>query len=392
MAPTPALRRTALFAEHVALGAEMPSDIEPSGAYHWAGMAMPWTYSTSLAEEQRAVRERAGVCDTSQLQVVRVSGPGAGVCLERMVPRRIMDMRSGTSRFTVVLSRFGRILDEALILRMGVEEFWISHGCGGTQRQLASVLGQTDCLVEVLAGMHVLAVQGPMSLLVLAPLLDAPLAGLPVMEHRRVRLAGRPVTVSRTGFTGEIGFEIFCEAGDALALWHEILVAGRAYGVLPYSYSCVDLLRIEAGFSLYPAELGLAASVWDVGLGWLVKGKEADFVGRAAVERARGEQKHRLVGIRCPGSGPVARGAVVRLAGAAGVSPGEGTVTGVGVVTSSAWSPARRETLCIARVSREGWGVAPPLAGEARVIVAGAAPRAGWLVGLPFVERRGGFG
>ncbi len=349
------MRRSALHAEHVRLGADM-------GRYAWAGMAMPWDYGAPLADEQRAVRERAGLVDTSQLQVVSVRGPGAVACLERLVPRRIEDMAPGISRYSVVLSRFGRIYDEALILRLDRDHFWISHGCGGTQKQLAKLGGEVE--VEPLSDLHVLAVQGPSSAELLAPLVDGPL-GLPLLAHRPATLAGHPVRLSRTGFTGELGFEVFCAATDVGSLWAALL----DQGLLPYGYRCVDLLRVQAGFLLHPTDLSLAGSIWEAGFGWLIRGKQAEFIGHEAVARARGAARHRFVGVRRPGERAVARGCPVLRSG----QP-------VGVVTSAAYSPASDETLCIARVDRAESGVGSVSLGSVL----------GGLTELPFRARRTG--
>lgn len=347
-------RRTALFDEHVALGADMQ-------AYSWAGMAMPWTYRTSVAEERRAVRERVGLADVSQLQVVAVRGPGAIDCLERLVPRRIDDMPVGSSRFTVLLNRFGKICDEALVMRLGEDELWITHGAGSTRSQLDKLPhGATIASLDV----HVLSLQGPSSGAVLAAL-SSELVDLPFLGNRRVSLGGHPVVVSRTGFTGELGFEIFCAPSDAVALWRLLLEMGAPHGLVPYAYRCVDLLRIEAGFTLYPADLAGAGSLWDAGLGWLVRDKVSEYVGRASVEASRGASTHRFAGVRVVGDVEVARGAAVLRDGQS-----------IGVVTSSAL--AEGETWFIARVGREHAAGA--------VMLDGAT---GTLAPLPFRARRG---
>ncbi|HEY6559895.1 MAG TPA: aminomethyltransferase family protein [Polyangiaceae bacterium] len=359
-------RRTALFDEHVALGADMR-------AYAWAGMAMPWSYRTSVAAEQRAVRERCGLTDASQLQVVSVCGPGAVACMERLVPRRIGDLPVGASRFSVVLSRFGRICDEALIMRLDEREFWISHGCGATRAQLGKIVDAADVRVTPRGDTHVLALQGPSSLQVLSRAANLDLADLPFLGHRRVSLRGRPVVVSRTGFTGELGFEIFCDAEDAVMLWRLLQATGGPVGLTPYGYRCVDLLRIEAGFLLYPVDLSMAGSLREAGLAWLVRDKVADYVGRDKVERASGSVTHRFAGVRLRGALEVARGA--------GLRRGEREI---GVVTSSAFSPASGDTLCIARVEQEA------LQDDAQVDVASTPNGVGRLVALPHRARRGG--
>ena len=359
-------RRTALYDEHVALGADM-------AAYTWAGMAMPWSYRTPLAEEQRAVRERAGLADVSQLQILSVRGPGAAACLERLLPRPIADMATGSSRFSALLSRFGKICDEAIVMRLPEDEFWISHGCGATRAQLAKLVDSgdfADVQVTPLDGMHVLSVQGPSSLSVLAPLASADLGELPFLGHRRVTLGGRGVIVSRSGFTGELGYEVLCAASDAVPLWRSILATGAPLGLLPYAYRCVDLLRIEAGFTLYPADLAVVPSLWEAGLGWLVRDKITEYVGRESVARAKTSATHRFAGVRIEGAAEITRGAAVRR----GQRP-------IGVVTSSATSPASGETLCIVHVEKDA-----PL--DALVDVATAPMEAGRLVALPFRQRR----
>lgn len=365
-------RRTMLYDEHVALGAAMTD-------YQWAGMAMPWSYRTSLAQEQRAVREQAGLADVSQLRVVKVAGAGAVACLERLLPRRVDDMAVGTSRFSVVLSRFGRICDEAIVLRIDADEVWISHGCGATRAQLARLVeaGEvSDVAIAHLDDVHALSLQGPASLQVLAALAStaAVLESLPFLAHRRIMVAGASVLVARSGFTGELGFELFCAGADVVVLWRALIEAGTPLGLVPYSYRCVDLLRIEAGFTLYPVDLAVAASLWDANLGWQVRDKRADYVGKEAVARARAvvAPKRSFAGLRLPGDHTIARGATVQRAERV-----------IGVVTSSAWSPASNETLCIVHVDEA------ERAGEAAASVAEAT---GQLVRLPFRERRGGTG
>jgi aminomethyltransferase len=365
-----------LWDEHVALGADMH-------AYAWAGMAMPWSYRTSPAEEQRAVRERAGLCDASQLQVVSIRGAGAVACLERLVPRRIADMAVGSSRFTVLLSRFGRICDEALVLRLAEDELWLSHGAGATRTQLARLEDFTEApevRVSPLDELHVLSLQGPSSAEVLGALASEDVDQLPFLGHRRVKVGAHDVVLSRSGFTGELGFEIFCQAADAVPLWRLLLAAGAPVGLLPYGYRSVDLLRIEAGFTLYPSDLGSVSSLWEAGLGWLLRDKVGAYVGHDAVAKAKGSATHRFCGVRLQGDVAVARGASVRLGGRV-----------IGVVTSSAASPSSGETLCLAHVERDAVGTDPPVAVGAPTPADAAAPvQTGRLVPLPFRPRRGG--
>jgi len=359
-------RKTALFDEHRALGGDMES-------YEWSGMAMPWTYRTSLAEEQRAVRERVGLADVSQLRVVRVIGPDAESCIEELVPRPIRDMSPGTTRFSVVLSRFGRILDEALIMRLAADEFWISHGCGGAHTSLDKLARDRQVRVDFLDDMHVLSVQGPASKKLLVPLGDGAAGGVPYLGNRRAELAGKSVLLSRSGFTGELGFEIFCDREDVVALWNELREAGAALGLRVYGYRCIDLLRIEAGFTLYPTDLAQCRSIWEAGLGWLVRGKEESFVGSEAVFEARGQAEYRFAGAEFSGER--------QLGFRAELLPENGEA---GIVTSSAFSPSCEATLAIVRVGRD------VIRDGAEVVCRGEEEVVGRLCTLPFRQRRTG--
>ncbi len=340
-------------------------------------MALPWSYRTSLAEEQRAVRERAGLADVSQLQVLSVTGPGAVDCLERLLPRRIADMPISTMRFSVVLSRFGRIVDEAMILRLRADAFWISHGCGTTRAQLHKLVeaGEVaNVTIDALDDLHVLSLQGPRSLPVLAALAppEAALEELPFLAHRRVTLGAASLLVTRSGFTGELGFELFCASNDVVALWRSLLQVGAPEGLVPYAYRCLDLLRIEAGFTLYPVDLAIASSLWEADLGWMVRDKTADYVGSAALMRAKAAPSttRRFAGLRFGGEQAIARGTMVQR-----------DARDIGVVTSSAYAPASAETLCLVHVDALELGRAEPVQ---------VGHTEGTLQRLPFRERRGG--
>jgi aminomethyltransferase len=335
---------------------------------------MPWTYRTTLAAEQRTVREGVGLADVSQLCVMRVAGPEAVACLEALVPRRIEDMPVGTTRYTVVLSRFGRFADEALIMRLAADEFWVSHGCGTAQTQLARLADDREVTVALLEDLQVLSLQGPRARDVLASLVDPPIEAIPHLGHRHTVIAGHPVLLSRTGFTGEPGFEIYCPRDRVVDLWREFHHAGRAVDLMAYGYQALDLLRIEAGFMLYPVDFAGYSSLWEVGLGWLLRDKQTDFVGRSAVLAAEGQDLYRVAGIETPGKARLLSG--TRL-----------TVDGdeVGVVTSSAYSPAHDAVLSIARIRR-----AARVAAVQIESCTGQGPMAR-LVELPFRPRRTAF-
>ncbi len=323
-------------------------------AYQWAGVALPWRYDRTLAEERAAVRERCGIVDASQLRVLEIEGPDSAAVLEGLLPRRVSDMRPGTSRYSVVLNRRGRIVDELIGLRLDAGRFWLSAGTGSTRERLAEL----GARVVEREDLHVLAVQGPRSAQVLRVLADT--AALSPGDHRELGTSAR---IARSGFTGELGYELYLPAGEAVAMWRALLAAGAE----PYGYACVDLLRIEAGFLLYPNDLALLGGLADAGLGWLSRGKTGDYTGRVATDRQAA--RARIGGILAAGAEPVPRGTAVSLHGEA-----------IGRVTSSAYSPVLDAVLCLAQL-------APSTAARRDAVALGDA-RQGQLVSLPFVTRR----
>jgi len=296
-------------------------------AYQWAGVAMPWRYARPLAEEHAAVRHRCGIVDASQLRVLEVVGPGSGAVLDTTLSRRVSGLRPGTSRHALVHNRRGRVADELIALRLDADRYWLSTGAGCTRVRLAEL----GVVAVERDDLHVIAVQGPGSAAVLGRLVDA--SGLGPGEHRPVG----GVRVARAGFTGELGFELYLDGADAVETWRALLAAGaEAYG-----YACVDLLRIEAGFLLYPNDLSPVGA----------------------------PPGARVGGLLAPGPESVPRGTVVHLGGAP-----------VGLVTSSAYGPVQDAVLCLALL-------APPALDRHDTVGLGEG-REGRLVGLPFVERR----
>ncbi len=349
-------RRTALWEEHEALGGDM-------GAYSWSGMALPWSYRSDVADEYAAVRRGVGVADASQLRVVELSGRGATAALEALVPVAVGTMPLGTSRFTVFLNRRGRVVDEAIVMRHEADRYWVSHGPGTASELLVAAFPAS----RPLDGLHALAVQGPRSQGLLERGLDAPLHDLAAMAHRPAHLWGKAATLSRTGFTGELGFEIFGPGDVIVDCWRRLLGAGA----VPYAYRTVDLLRVEVGFPVYPVDLAPLGSLWEASLGWLLRGKEHDFVGRLATGGSRAVLTHRLLGVGFPGFPRVPRGTRLRVGGDV-----------VGVVTSSAQSPAAEATLCVARL------VTAAAPGTPVTLADGPSQIVGTVQELPFRPRR----
>ncbi|MGW5094500.1 glycine cleavage system aminomethyltransferase GcvT [Streptomyces nodosus] len=332
------LRRTALDALHRSLGATMTD---------FAGWDMPLRYG-SERDEHLAVRTKAGLFDLSHMGEITVTGPEANRLLDHALVGNISSVGVGRARYTMICREDGGILDDLIVYRLGEREYLVVANASNAQVVL-------DALVERAAGFDaevrddrdayaLIAIQGPESAGVLGSLTDADLDGLKYYAGLSATVAGVPVLLARTGYTGEDGFELFAAPEHAEGLWRALTEAGAPVGLVPCGLSCRDTLRLEAGMPLYGHELGTSLTPFDAGLGRVVKfEKEGDFVGRAALveaaERAEKNPPRVLVGL-------VAEGRRVPRAGYPVVFGGEV----IGEVTSGAPSPTLGKPIAMAYV------------------------------------------
>jgi aminomethyltransferase len=272
----------------------------------FAGYQLPLQYSSIRAEHQ-AVRERAGLFDVSHMGEVRVDGPGAPAYLQRLVTNDVGKLEVGQALYTVMCREDGGIVDDLLVYRdpdgyMCVvnaarhddDLTWMRHQLPPSGVELEDQSDQT-CL---------LALQGPLSLQILEPLADgAELAAIPYYHHQPGRVLGVPVRISRTGYTGEDGFELYCDREAAEGLFQGILDRGRSHGLLPAGLGARDTLRLEAGFRLYGQDITLDRNPISAGLGWVVKLDKGDFVGREALVQAKAQPQLSFIGLRLLGRG-----------------------------------------------------------------------------------------
>ena len=274
------LARTPLHAFHVAHGARLVP---------FAGWEMPVQY-TGIIEEHLAVRRAAGLFDVSHMGECRVTGPDAPAFLDRVMTNAMATIPAGTARYTVMCRPDGGCVDDLIVYRLGPEEFLICLNASNAAKDIAWLRGQAgDARVRVedeCAAWAQLALQGPEAEAILAPLTTADLGNL-----RRFGFAIAPVAgaagclVSRTGYTGSPGFEIYLPAAAAPAVAEAILAAGKPRGLLLAGLGCRDSLRLEAGYPLYGHEISETISPIQAGLGWTVKFAKPEFVGRAALLR-----------------------------------------------------------------------------------------------------------
>ncbi|MFJ6633201.1 glycine cleavage system aminomethyltransferase GcvT [Streptomyces sp. NPDC091376] len=331
-------RLTALDAVHRSLGATMTD---------FAGWDMPLRYA-SERDEHNAVRTKAGLFDLSHMGEITVTGPQAAALLDHALVGNIGGVAVGRARYTMICRADGGILDDLIVYRLGETEYMVVANASNAQIVLDALTeraGGFDAAVRDDRDAYALiAVQGPESPGILKSLTDADLDGLKYYAGLPGTVAGVPALIARTGYTGEDGFELFVEPQHAEKLWKALTEAGEPVGLVPCGLSCRDTLRLEAGMPLYGNELTTSLTPFDAGLGRVVKfEKEADFVGRAALqaaaERAAQNPPRKLVGL-------IAEGRRVPRSGMSVVAGGEV----VGEVTSGAPSPTLGKPIAIAYV------------------------------------------
>jgi aminomethyltransferase len=291
----PALRFTPLHDEHVALGARMVD---------FNGWHMPLQY-TGIVEEHRAVRTAAGIFDVSHMGEFLVTGPGAQDFLDGLVPNHVAKLTEGQALYSQICREDGGTLDDLLIYHLGPDRYMVVVNAGTTKSDWAwlsqHAAGRDDVQMENRSNATALvAVQGPLALAILSPLTKTDLAAIAYYHCSAGEVAGIACTISRTGYTGEDGFELYHDAPDAPALWRAILAAGGPQGLLPAGLGARDTLRLEAGYCLYGHDLTEAITPLEADLGWSVRlKKEHDFIGKAALAAQKAQGLPRIrVGLR----------------------------------------------------------------------------------------------
>jgi aminomethyltransferase len=342
-------QRTPLYDRHRALGARLVD---------FAGWEMPVHYTSAL-EEHRAVRERCGLFDVSHMGEVEVRGRASGGWCDRLTVNRVAALADGDAQYSVLCDERGGVIDDLLVYRLGAERFLLVVNASTTEGDLAWMRAHGERgvdLVDRSAETGLLALQGPRAERALAGITDVDLAALRPFTVREGRVAGEPAQVSRTGYTGEDGFEIFGAADRLPILWEALLAAMRPEGGLPCGLAARDTLRLEAALPLYGSDMDRDTTPLEAGLGWVVKLDKGEFIGRAALvaQRERGLPR-RLVGLEMVDAGVPRHGYAVLAEGRP-----------VGRVTSGTKSPTLDRFIAMAYVAPQQAAVGTALEVDVR--------------------------
>lgn len=322
---------TALLPVHEALGAM----IVP-----FAGWSMPLRYTSDIVEHN-AVRSAAGMFDLSHMGQLEVSGPDAAALLDRALVGLHSGMRVGRAKYSMITNAQGRVLDDLIVYRLGETEYLvIANGANRIRVQEALTQRSENMQAQVVDHTEsrvMIAVQGPMAARILGTLTSEDLSGLRYYAIMGATVAGFPVLLARTGYTGEDGFEVIAGAPAGIRLWEKLTDAGSAHGIMPAGLAARDTLRLEAGMPLYGHELSEDVTPYEAGLGRVVN-LDHEFVGRDALaEVAVRPVERRLVGLAGVGRRAARAGSPVLSGGSA-----------IGEVTSGVLSPTLGHPIALA--------------------------------------------
>ena len=334
----------------------------------WAGYVVASSYELSHEREYHAIRAAAALFDVSPLYKYLVRGKHAARLLDRVVTRDVLRAQVGQVLYTPWCNAAGKVLDDGTVARLDEQVFRITAAEPNLRWLEANALGLEVSIEDVSASLAALSLQGPGSLSILKELGDIPPLKYFRLAHATLR--GIPVTLSRTGYTGDLGFEIWVESAKALPLWDALLGAGSAHGIQPAGMLALDVARIEAGLMLIdvdyvPANKALIdsqqSSPYELDLAWAVSLQKEHFVGMQALaaEKARGPQ-WQFTGVEIGWEGLERLHADVGLATRLPATawrtsvPIYSGVEQVGYATSGGWSPLLKKYLTLAHL-RAPW-------------------------------------
>lgn len=335
---TASWRFSALAERHRALGSNLED---------WSGMGTAWTYDKDQMEEYMAIRTKAGVMDVSGLKKVHVIGPHASHVIDRATTRSVEKIKPGRSSYACMLNDQGKFIDDCVIYRMGPHSFMVVHGTGQGHEQLTMAATGRNVSVLFDDDLHDISLQGPLSVDYLEKHVPG-IRDVAYFSHIHTTLFGKPVTISRTGYTGERGYEIFCRRQDALEIWDRIVAEGAGMGIIPTRFTTLDLLRAESYLLFFPYDNSekypfenepSGDTLWELGLDFTVSKGKTGFRGAEEHFRLEGKERFKIYGVKLEGTEPAEEGAPILRDGQQ-----------VGVVTIGFYSPLNKHNIGIARM------------------------------------------
>ena len=369
--PAPELKKTALNAAHRRLGGRM---------VEFGGWDMPVQYPAGTVAEHIRTRTRAGLFDVSHMGEIDVRGRDAIPFVNRLVSNDATKLVDGQAQYSALTTPAGTVVDDLLVYRFAEDHLLLVVNAGTTDKDWEWIRSHKQAidnveLRNVSAEYCQIALQGPDALTILQNLTSTPLAEIKYYHFRKGQVDGVDSIISRTGYTGEDGFEVYAAPDQAEQLWNKMLEAGNFgidEGVLPCGLAARNTLRLEAGMCLYGHEIDETTTLLEANLGWITKLNKGDFIGREPLAKQKEEGlKQKLVGFEMSDRGIARDGQEVFIDGQR-----------AGRVTSGSPAPFLRKNLGMAYVPVEFANVGQAIEIDVRGRRIGAH-----IVPLPFYKR-----
>jgi aminomethyltransferase len=360
-----ALKRTPLHAVHVSMGARMVD---------FGGWEMPVQY-TGLVDEHHTVRKAVGLFDVSHMGEIEVRGPEALKLVDYVTTNATTRLHIGQAQYSGLLYEHGGFVDDILVHKVADQHYFLCVNAGNQEKDFEHIraANKFDAEIDFASDRYAqIAVQGPLAMRTLQKLTPADLASIGYYWFRDGTVSGLPARISRTGYTGEDGFEIYVAPGEAPRIWNELLDAGREFGIKPCGLGARNTLRLEAKMALYGHEIHASITPFEADLGWIVKMDKGEFIGRAALVKQKDQGvRRKLVGFEMRGRGIGRDGYEVRANGLA-----------AGWVTSGSPAPSLNKNIGLCYLPS---GEARP--GRKIEIMVRNQPVEAEIVGTPFYRR-----
>lgn len=359
-------KRTAFFDIHTALGAKI---------VEFAGFEMPVQYA-GIMDEHRHVREGVGIFDVSHMGEVEVRGKDALAFIQQMTVNDASKLTEGRVQYSAMCYEDGGIVDDLLVYHLG-DHFMLVVNASNAAKDIAWLQKHTSGDVRVedrSEAISLLAVQGPKSLATLQKLTNADLSALAYYHFIRHTLAGVEMIISRTGYTGELGFELYFPSDPHLGkqIWQAIMGAGKEFQIAPVGLGARDTLRLEMGYCLYGHDIDRTTNPLEAGLGWITKLDKPGFIGKQALAQKKSAGLTRkLVGFTLAEKAFPRQGYEIRANGCT-----------AGTVTSGTYSPSLEKGIGMGYVTLAQARVGAPI----QIVVRGQELPA-TIVPLPFVAK-----
>jgi aminomethyltransferase len=310
-------------------------------------MGTAWSYDKDQEEEYLAIRTKVGFMDVSGLKKVQITGAHASHVIDRAVTRDMEKLRPGRSTYACMLNDDGKFIDDCLVYRMGPNSFMVVHGSGQGHEQLTMAATGRDVSLRFDDNPHDISLQGPLAVEFLDKQVEN-IRHLDYFSHMQTVLFDCPVMISRTGYTGERGYELFCRGQDAPKIWDMLVEQGAPMGIIPTRFTTLDLLRAESyllffpydNSEMYPFETEKHGdTLWELGLDFTVSKGKTGFRGCEEHMRLQGKERFKIYGVLLEGTEPADEGAPLMKDGKQ-----------VGVVTVGMYSPLNKHNVGIARM------------------------------------------